>query len=276
MEQNFDPTLQPNLPETPMQRDPIINKGLIIALVITVVLVGGYFVLAKYQSWWPFTDAAFSACSKFSDPLERSHCYTDLSIKSNNSDLCKKIDGNKDGCYRSVGEALKDISVCNKIQGSRAKEYCILHVSGSGGLVPETAVKKGNCANPDIEAQDYCYADDAFTFEDPTLCEKVQDPAKKDDCYAPMTVALASNIENTCGKIQDIEKKERCYGGVAQAKRDFKICDMINNEGVKNECYRSVSYEIGYREGISKCSNVQNQNLKDICSNAAKDREANP
>lgn len=249
-------------------------KKFLILIIILATIAGGYLILSKVSIWWPF-NAALSACSKLKDPLERNHCITELAIKSNNSDLCKKIDGNKDGCYRTVGETLKDISICNKIQDSRAKEYCVLHVS-SGGLVPETAVKKGNCASSDIEAQDYCYANDAFTFKDPSLCEKVQDSVKKDDCYTPMTVALASSIENTCGKIQDILKKEKCYGGVAQVKRDFKICDMINNALEKSVCYRSVSYEIGYRDDISKCGDIQEQSLKDVCYNAAKDRAINP
>ena len=91
-----------------------------------------------------------------------------------------------------------------------------------------------------------------------------------------MTVAPASNVGNTCGRIQNLEKKEKCYSGVAQAKRDFKICDTISNTGIKSECYRSVSYEIGYREGSSKCNAIQDQKLKDVCYGAAKDRPVNP
>ena len=273
MEQEINPVQTPNsiTHQSPLK---YIHSRIWITILIAVVLISGYLALAKYQNWWPFNGAAVSVCNNFTDPLERNHCITDLAIKSNNSDLCKKIDGDKDGCYRSVGETMRDVSVCNKIQSSRAKEYCILHVGSPNSLIPEKAVTKGNCAGPDIQAQDRCYAEDAFGFGDPSLCEKVQNPVARDDCYTPMQVALQGN--NTCGKIQDIQKRERCYKGVAQQKRDFQICDMVNSEGVRSECYRSVSYEIGYRESRSKCDDIKDQNLKNICYDGAKSRAANP
>ena len=36
------------------------SKKLLVSILILVALIGGYFALAKYQSWWPFRDVAVS------------------------------------------------------------------------------------------------------------------------------------------------------------------------------------------------------------------------
>ncbi|TSC73878.1 MAG: hypothetical protein G01um101444_438, partial [Parcubacteria group bacterium Gr01-1014_44] len=61
--ENFPPNPEQNLPEMSVMSESQMpshtpagtKRKLIIGLLIAVaIIVGGYFVLAKYQSWWPF------------------------------------------------------------------------------------------------------------------------------------------------------------------------------------------------------------------------------
>ena len=155
-------------------------------------------------------------------------------LSSINTSECDKLEGPfaPMHCYGDLGAKYKEPSICEQIGGGR----------------------------------DVCYNDVARELKDEKLCEKIIQKDQKDECYKE--VGPEKKDAEICNKISDNSKKGindirgQCLSGVVRymIKEDkpkpkeayLVICDTIQSEENKEECYKEVATNFSDPEICSK------------------------
>jgi hypothetical protein len=86
-------------------------------------------VILEVNNLAEFSKDIISICdSKSDNVLDITNCYTALALAKGDSQICYKVDAyNQYACFDSVADDLVDISICEKINGS--KDLCYRHVA---------------------------------------------------------------------------------------------------------------------------------------------------
>ena len=118
------------------------------------------------------------SCAKIQNEDDKDSCYYALAKSSKEAKICEVImDKSKSGykslCYKDVGIATANISLCELVESSR---YA-------------------------MGVRDECYAGVGFQLKDLGICDKIGDETIKSNCY--YDVASAEKDSSICSKIWD-------------------------------------------------------------------------
>ena len=148
-------------------------------------------------------EPSLELCLKLNIEIQRDDCYTALAKSNKDPNLCDKTaTWKKDICYRDLASLTADEKLCEKIDGSKIE----------------------------------CYISVAKVKKDPNICRNLEEG--QEDCY--QEVAVASNNPQLCEELKDNIKTMLCYTVVASRLRDSSICENINEEAFKNDCYSNI------------------------------------
>ncbi|MFH1317304.1 MAG: hypothetical protein ABII01_07325 [Candidatus Woesearchaeota archaeon] len=79
-------------------------------------------------------------------------------------------------------------------------------------------------------------------------------------CY--IDVAEANKDLRVCDLIEDPLTKDNCIAGVALARKDLSICNNIIDEDDKYRCYSLIALS---KQNANMCNNIPKQSIKDGC-----------
>jgi hypothetical protein len=118
----------------------------------------------------------------------------------------------------------------------------------------------GAATSPTSEAMKI--SKEAERQNDSSLCERIEIPYWKDDCYAG--VAMTTDNVSLCDKMEDQITRGGCYSETAQ---DLAVCNRIDNQDIKDACYAHVAK---IKKDPAICDSIQNQIWKTRCYTDAK------
>lgn len=90
-----------------------------------------------------------------------------------------------------------------------------------------------NCGSPDA-ADFYCLAEKALNKNNIRICDYAKGISYR--CYAQF--AISKRDGSFCGVIDNLWERDNCYFEVVGELLDKTLCDKINREAIKKECYR--------------------------------------
>lgn len=96
----------------------------------TKMLVGLFIIGIVLVSGCSNETTAPPDCNEMKDPVERNSCFAAMGMMAmveGNLGKCDEIQKqeDKDYCYYGLGRAMKDKSICNKIQNEGVKRECL-------------------------------------------------------------------------------------------------------------------------------------------------------
>jgi hypothetical protein len=200
---------------------------------------------------------------------------------------CDKYHGwQRDMCYKTVGVALNDSEVCDRLHGrepSSEKGWCISNVLYSGLTNPRICDKISKPAGE--VTKDMCYQLNAERLKDYKLCGKVRLQERRDSCYE--TVGIALKDHRVCNLIQDGNGRDSCYETVGIALKDPRVCNLIQDGDDRRLCYAITLENLtvlddltdnklkdyyyimyvygGHYKNAILCDKIEDQNNKDSC-----------
>lgn len=143
-------------------------------------------------------------------------CYSGIAVEQKDANLCKFIESEyqRDACYKNVSIATDNLNICSLIYDSTIK-----------GICTDTYYRK--------------HMTSLSVITNPKECEVLNESRA---CYE--AVAKNTKNEQTCKLIKiEIYESERdgCYFGVADAKRDPNVCDLMSEPEKIEACKTIVS-----------------------------------
>ncbi|MCK5176274.1 MAG: hypothetical protein KAQ92_00985 [Candidatus Aenigmarchaeota archaeon] len=150
-------------------------------------------------------------------------CYENVALKTNNENLCAKIDAqvNRRECYTKIAINKKDMSICTKQDTDWRKDECIVAVAKESGNVD-------NCRTieiTDTKYRDECILHFAQENRNELLCEDINDQKYKDDCYLSIAPLIKGNL--LCKKINNQYKRDKCHMKLAVEMNNDQECNNI-------------------------------------------------
>lgn len=157
-------------------------------------------------------------------------CTIMLAKNKQNQEICDSLDNleTKQRCYKGVGVALGDLSICEDI---------------GSDCYAEIAVKNGDivlCNNYSGSKKESCIRDVAEVNKDHSLCSQL-DSDYDWECYA--LVGKATLRVDLCDK-SAAHYREDCLNHIAQEKRDHEICYKQSDEKSKDNCLSDLAYHL--------------------------------
>lgn len=238
--------------------------------------------------------ATVSLCDSLKDGQAKDGCYYNAGVESRDVTVCDKIRNKKSdtfsNCYIYIGIALKDMSVCGKEMVKSSTCYRIFADSLNDISICEKIDSQKD--------RNFCYRDYAFKKNDPSSCDKITDTESRDFCYR------SSNEQNlpflnrglpdfsVCAKIQSLSEKDLCYIDAIRAAKDFScsrvngkekdycltvvadiktdpsLCKSIIDRGEQGRCFGKIFSSYVYRiirEETGTCKDVADNYAKDSC-----------
>lgn len=255
-----------------------VKKLLFLALVLGIVLVG---VRLFRPSEFGFPDTenvsnnpASKVCLKISQPGDVYHC---LAVVNQDSSFCAKVGSGED---KNVCLALsnKDLSFCRKIKESEAKKICYYELS--------FAVDRIDYCD-ELEDWEKCYFSFIYRLYwrdrpdeiETGYCQKFSanaggDLAFKDTCFAlrERNSSLCrgnqhclSFFEQPISFCENIKLKTEadCLRDRALTAKDSSLCERIDDENIRDNCYASYSAHIS--PDLVLCEKIIDKMTKNMC-----------
>lgn len=179
-----------------------------------------------------------SICEKIQDLEYRNLCYHTIVNVTENSKICEKIQESvnfsKEGCYRYVAMKKGDPAICNKINDTREKTYCLIDLAGKLGELRICNSVSG------YEENYMCRMAVARKTNNPSICGSMTNPAWNERCIWSL---LKSNPDpRLCENVHEIMGlKDYCYKKIAVDLANATICDFIKENTTRDVCYSEVS-----------------------------------
>jgi len=218
-------------------------KTLLAVIIFTgvgTIIIGGAWLIGKQY--------------KTNDKIVKSVNQETEAVSKKDISECEKISVKfrKEECYAEIAKQDSNILVCDEIELDEIKNKCINEVM-------KTNPDKEKCLKlKDQKDIELCISIVAGYNNNPSLCNNLE---MKDFCY--VIVAVGNGNELLCEKVEKATgSRDLCFSGVAQEKKDHKICEKISNEMFKDSCYRSVAEEKG---DIEICNKMQNSEERVRC-----------
>lgn len=121
---------------------------------------------------------------------------------------------------------------CNAIKEIDNRDLCYSNIAGDSGNV--SICKKINT----VAYKDVCFSNVGVKNQDAALCE--QSGSQRDFCLDK--VAIARGDLTLCDILSDKEyDKPTCYLRIAENKKDPSICQMIESDSIKENCFNLVN-----------------------------------
>jgi len=174
----------------------------------------------------------------------RNLCYQGVAAEKKDITICESLGISKYSCYNSVAVMSKDPSICGKIPKEVNRPGYTDSLQAScywffAEYMPEAA----DCSEmPDDSIKDRCYANSVRDInnvnEINSLCSKIKEPEKKDECYDMAALNNDGNYKgiDTCGYILDKHKQKSCNHQLER----YILSEEVSCENVessfKNEC----------------------------------------
>ncbi|MCD6500956.1 hypothetical protein J7K42_03045 [bacterium] len=136
-------------------------------------------------------------CANIKNLKIRDECYFRVASRNSNSLLCDKIK-EKDGLLRCRALTLRDAKFCKAISDIREKNRCYIELS----LRLDTPALCSKISDSNIMI--LCKA---ATLKDPDLCKNLEE-GPREYCYSFIAEILRDS--SICDKINDESKKEQC------------------------------------------------------------------
>ncbi|HEV7423991.1 MAG TPA: hypothetical protein VGO21_02250 [Candidatus Paceibacterota bacterium] len=190
-----------------------------------------------------------SLCTNIKDNYFRDHkCIPFVAAASKNPKACEKFMdlSQKDECYRSLVDQLKDISYCNNTSDPA---YCAREVNPASIL-------------------NY------------SSCDSLNDPAAKADCAAAFMPQFSRQTLTTDSDCDAFAKKyypsepqaaESCHLLAAEAKLDLVACNKLSSPNNKNSCIIYIAF---WKKDTTICTNIQDKNYLQACQDSIKTGKA--
>ena len=189
-------------------------------------------------------------------------CYSILEGATVNIVNCEEREdlSKRDDCYQERARVKDDPNFCGKIQSQPQKTNCYSYLAVSRN---ELAL----CEKIQDQLFIYkCYTDVANAAKDLSICKKIQNPSEKYKCYVNYRFFHQSpsceEIQTQLGVDKDI-----CYLDIAKKAYDinFSLCEKIESEGIKNQCYFYFIDRVVAWNSPSSCEQIESPDRKDIC-----------
>ncbi|NUQ56972.1 MAG: hypothetical protein HUT38_00530 [Candidatus Paceibacter sp.] len=219
------------------------KKGFIkFFLIIIVVIISGYFLLAKTN----FINNLTNFTEK--DYYE----YINKAAKDQNPGICYKIpiEKFKEECLSEVAPEITDPKKCEEFKDEDNKSSCYINVARFHKDITF-------CDRVTEERRDSCFSVVAVVTNDEKLCK---------DTTCILTIAKSKKDPNLCRKIPEMDlydyssgnpaySVESCLMRYAVGLDDEKICLALKSQDDKNSCFRDVAINSG---DINLCKNIKN------------------
>jgi hypothetical protein len=188
-----------------------------------------------------------SACSKCSSSFERDKCIVGVAVAKKDAVLCGTVKDKiywEEGCYKDVGIAAQDVTVCMKIEADYSGEELIRECLENISL---TKLSTAICSKvTDEEFRDYnCLRPIAVAKGDVSICDPMTDPGREGACISAVAIKLAD--VSLCDRIQtqfsgysDISQFRDCVTEVAKVLKKKSLCDRIKDRYAKESCQSQV------------------------------------
>jgi len=163
-------------------------------------------------------------------------CYHQLALRSNNVQLCNKIehDDYRTDCLADFALKLNDVKVC----GAASEKFMI----------------------------EKCIEEVAVRIRDSSLCPQIESEFYRSNCY--LSIAVLKEDSDLCQFVSS-DDKERCYGEIGIAKRDPNLCDFIEPGSYwHNQCISEIADEI---KNPNLCEKIKYELPRKECYERAKD-----
>ena len=228
----------------------------------------------------------------YDDFYEAADCIAYVASQKKDETLCEGLPAGfgrvQNECYARVGMSEKDLSLCEKAISSPLDNQCykfILENSSNpvqlcqelSGLSFTYCVNNINC---DLSNdKELCIDFVNKTKNDPNFCEYQLNDAESTSCYTrialklrtpelcfkteikPCISKLAIETENPAiceiGVLYDAAGN--CYKNYAEAYKDYKFCNRINDDFQKGQCLHDLAITLGNVEICYEINNVKRE-----------------
>jgi len=158
-----------------------------------------------------------SLCPKIRSISDQGECYSEVAIAKQDETICSKMLESYESesynrkksvyCYSQIARLKQDPSICEKYLGKGDNDACFLDVAK---LNQDLSV----CAkiNPTSPYWQDCYRDVGLLKKDPSVCDIITDPWKKEDCN--YGIFKVTNDASICDKLRIKENIEACRQSV--------------------------------------------------------------
>lgn len=204
----------------------------------------------------------YSECDKYQEESRKNRCYETVGAALNDSEVCDRLHGRgfseeKDWCiHRVLQLELTNPLICDKVQGGLQVSRDICY-----GINAEKLNNHSLCSKIKSQARrDLCYKAVGSTLKDLSVCKLIQDEIDKQVCYA-----IAHKDLSLLANITDNGLKDQSYMEYGIYSNDVTVCDKVQNQHRKDYCYLSVGTALN-DSGV--CEKITKQHLKDKCYNA--------
>jgi hypothetical protein len=108
-----------------------------------------------------------------------------------------------------------------------------------------------------------------LTKEYPSICDGIRDYELRDKCRM-MGLHKNKNLSE-CDNLPDEEMRGYCYAGLAVLNEDPGLCDKSLNQYIRDQCYHYVAQNIGHQDLAEEprcnsiCERIQNETIKEEC-----------
>jgi len=184
-------------------------------------------------------------CAELTSEELRNGCYYRVATNAANINLgaCEKItDYRRDRCVQGLGEALADVSLCEKIpESSSARWECIADI-GINLESLETCDKAG-------ERRASCYSGVASKTDDAVLCGQIVDELERNVCY--WHIGAKRGDTAFCEKLpKDTSMaylRDYCYMDIAIERGDREMCEKVAIKMYRNDCLVGVNETLRWK-----------------------------
>ncbi len=160
----------------------------------------------------------------------------------------------RSGCIKDIAVLVEDIRVCNILEYDNHVTDCIIRIANK----TENHSICGQIAGIDNMI---CVKHNAILQENPGLCSEITDKSISNDCLSQMGVFYEKYTY--CNIIKDLDARDNCILNLAKKISNLGFCEMIlNNTLTKDECIRQVAYNKGY---YKDCNNINNEDIRQKC-----------
>jgi hypothetical protein len=181
--------------------------------------------------------AAERLAPELCDPIaadgKKASCQNDVARALGRPDLCSKDDAGN-ACLSAVAKELLDVSLCDGITSTSNRTGCVHEIA--------VALKSfDTCSKSAVpEARAMCEREVAQLWRDPKLCDRIEPGPSRDECFKSID-ETAETPGALCERIQDPHRRDGCYGRAAWY--DPALCERVGIAASSSErtgCYGSA------------------------------------
>jgi hypothetical protein len=234
---------------------------LVVILTIAIVPIGkNWFQKRQQRQLLNYREEAIkkqdpTICEKIKLEGTKDYCYKDVGVIKEDLSICDKIQSRviRNLCYEDVAEKKQVPDICERIEDQSSRGSCY-HRVAIARHDPALCEKTGFIQSYIEE----CYRDIAKETQDLNLCEKITIQNIKNLCYSD--IAVIKKDASICEQY-GIDKSF-CYRQVAEAINDPAVCEKEKTQPFRDFCFEEIAEDL---KSLEICDRIENQSIKEIC-----------